>query len=55
MMPDAVTMDDAVNMLEARAARVAEEPNGAGGKRRVAKKARKKAPKKKKAGVAEED
>ncbi len=46
MMPDAVTMDDAVNMLEARAARVAEDPNGSGGKRRVAKKARKKAPKK---------
>jgi DNA topoisomerase-1 len=47
IMPDAVSMDDAVNLLEARAARVAEEPNGAGGRRRVAKKATKKASKKK--------
>jgi DNA topoisomerase-1 len=47
MMPDAVSMDDAVNLLEARAARVAEEPNGEGGRRRVAKKATKKASKKK--------
>jgi DNA topoisomerase-1 len=48
-MPDKVTMDEAVNLLEARAARVAEEPNGGGGRRRVAKKATKKKATKKKA------
>jgi DNA topoisomerase-1 len=44
VMPDNVTMDDAVNLLEARASRVAEDTNG-GGRHRAAKKARKKAPK----------
>jgi DNA topoisomerase-1 len=57
VMPDNVTMDDAVNLLEARAARVAEDTNGGGGRRRVAKKARKKTSKKSKpkAGVAGND
>ena len=57
MMPDNVTMDDAVNLLEARAARVAEDTNGGGGRRRVAKKARKKASKKpkQKAGVGDKN
>jgi DNA topoisomerase-1 len=57
VLPDNVTMDDAVNLLEARAARVAEDTNGGGGRRRVAKKARKKSPKKAKpkAGAADKD
>jgi DNA topoisomerase-1 len=45
--PDAVTMDDAINLLEARAARVAEDVNGGGGRRGNAKPARRKAAKKK--------
>jgi DNA topoisomerase-1 len=52
VMPDNVTMDDAVNLLEARAARVAEDVNGGSSGRRVAKKARKKAPGKKKKAAA---
>ena len=57
VMPDNVTMDEAVNLLEARAARVAEDSNGGGAPRRVAKKARKKPSKKAKpkAGVVDKD
>lgn len=60
VMPDHVTMDDAINLLQARAARVAEDSNGGGSRHRVAKKARKKTSKtkvktKQKVGAAHED
>jgi DNA topoisomerase-1 len=41
-----ISMDEAVNLLEARAARVADESSNGGGKRRVARAATRKSPKK---------